>query len=451
MMKVAVRRASRDQVEDRGIAGAAKRAVEQPVAGGKVGRNGFLIVSSVRIGQPVASASARATEDLPRGGHAVDHARRAWRPGGRWRPGPRRSRRHRRPACAARTGASNQTRAAGTGSSAANAAAPAPPPITTQSGLQVVIRLSMAARRGRGPGGDHRPRGAHRCGPAGPRRGCRAAGPPRPDGWPKAVPELTVSTQPTPPADAGPPVGIDAQMAQLPRRAAARAARGPVPGWRRRCRCRWSASRRSRRPRAAPSAASPSRAMVASFSMVTGRPVAASTWPAKSKRGEVDIAARQDPARRRHGPDPARRCRGAVHVRSRGPVPPGPGQRARHARGSRRTWRRVARASITPSAHAGGAQTGAADVDADGRRPCVSRAEMPRDHGLDLAQAGHGDGLQPLLRHRAVQRDAVLPQRPPGDHARCAVGHRGFDLPEERRVVHPRRQHRPGHVARTSR
>ena len=47
----------------------------------------------------------------------------------------------------------------------------------------------------------------------------------------------------------------------------------------------------------------------------------------------------------------------------------------------------------------------------------LSALEMPGDHRLNFAQTWHGDGFKPFFCDTAIQRDAILPKRPPRDHA----------------------------------
>ena len=229
-------------------------------------------MSSARTGQPVARDRARATPDFPEAGTPLTMTSRFLGTAESAAPiTPASS-----PKAATRTGASNQLARAGTSCSARTMAAPAPPPISTQSGLKAAISVSMAFRSGAAQ--------ARRTGWPGSRSSARVEeGRPASARWvAKALPEDSVSTQPRRPQRQSRPPGTTFRWPSCPAVPRPRSTRPPsstappmpVP---------MVSITTVPRPAAAPWAASAKSAIVASFSRCTGRPVAAATCPAKSK------------------------------------------------------------------------------------------------------------------------------------------------------------------------
>ena len=177
-------------------------------------------------------------------------------------------------------------------------------------------------------------------------------------------------------------------------------------------------SARCRAPRPAPHRASATIAMLASLSIVTGRP----------KRSSIRVAssAATGPHSRPTAPGDAR-------------SPPGRARRCRSRRRSDRRDRRRARSAARPPRRDRGnslVRARARIAPSDAIRParrCVPPMSTPMavaatDQAAIRARCraitawisrrrGTATAFEPLARHRAVERDAVLPQRPPGDDA----------------------------------
>ena len=347
----------------------------------------------------------------------------------------------------------------GTAASASSAASPSPPPSTNRSGSTVVARLSIASAQRFGP-----VVAARACATASPasRRASRSAA---------VVPAGKARLGDVPAergagahrldaaalaADAGRPVRIDQRCGRagppvaLPRSNAAvledGAADAGADGQHAR---RWPC------PSAAPNARlGDQRHACSRCRSSPARPKRCSIRVRQRRRRQVDVAARKHPPPAVDAAR-ARRCRSRRRV------------------GGVRARRSALRSGASTASGIGRTRRPACLQDrrhpspTSAARRCVPPMSMPiavlrhrrrqatltigravaGDHRLDLAQARHGDGLQPLPGHRAVERDAVLPQRAPGDDARCAVAHRDLHLAEEGLVIDAGRQHRPRHVA----
>ncbi len=427
-----------DKVEDRGIAGAPQRAVETAGRRGQRGKEGVLDRVKRQDGP------ARRIRQRPRdrgfarsGTPLIMTMRLAGRAAMAALAAPITPASS--PSVAGRTGALYQMPRAGTVARAEKAAAPAPPPITTQSGLQVAIRLSMAARKGVARRRSRRGRKASLRAsrssarvvagrPASAR--LRAEGGAGTDGF------HTADTA----TDARATVRINAQVAKLPGRScpaqhAPAVQDGPADAG------ADGQHHHVLHALRAPCAASPSRAMVASFSIVTGRPVAASTMAA-NQGPKVDIAARQDAprvgmdltghanAKGRHAgcPDLHDQIKDALQTTC------DQGNWAPCARLDPRRWLFWRRAG------------GFRRYRSRWPTPCLPHA-VCRAITASISRRRARRSSPAALSSPPVQRNAVLPQRPPGNHTRCAIGHRSFNLPQERRMVHPGRQDRPGNLA----
>ena len=461
-----------DQGEDRAVAGAPEHAVERPVdatpAAPISARNGSLTVSRAKTGQPVAADEAAGDRALAARRHAVDHDEAPPRPPGQ--RGERRpddagvvaelgrddggaiparlggQQRHGRRRLAPESAAEDDALAversppARRPPAAAGAAQAARTPRATPSPTRARSSSAAAVVPSGKPGGaDQAAEGgarAHRLDAAATAAEAGRAGRDRP-GCGRAGRRLARPRTMRPSSIRPPPM--------------------PVP---------MVSSARWRAPRPAPSRASATSAMLASLSMTTGRAKRSSIASASGDRRQVDDSRRRAPRAGRSRPARARRCR---WPRRRG-VDLGDerDQPRQHLARDRGRWPARARARMAPSAATrAGAQVGAADVDADGDGLCARvsagrGARQRRGHGVRprpwpgacaitawiSRSRGTAIGLEPLAGHGAVERDAVLPQRAPGDDARGAVRHRGLDLAEEGLVVDARRQHRPGHVAR---